>query len=246
MQVKWKARVQVRCHRATIGVCAAVSAAIVIPLRISVLGLIALSPFLELNVAHAQQRSAPSDAWKDVKDLLAVQQKKLQDMEKRATRTLYIGGDVSSPVDKSGFCVRFWERTKRGSLVDIPGPLIIARNRHEKDQVMAKLANYAQSNFNRFQLQAGILSPAKYETVEGRQRSLGPGLWKGSDKQWNALKQKFNASWRRGPILSDFSGPNGVFGAEQSIHLLYLFPYPISGYARPLVISRLLKYPPRA
>ena len=184
---------------------------------------------------EASQSLKPTAApLETVQKLLNFQIKLLKEKQNNAHDVLFFDGD--KPKDKSGYCERFWHALKAQSAFDIPQPAMIAATHQEKERLFETLYNNGKSNFDRYMLQGGKLTPNEYTDIQGQRWELGHTL-KSLPRYLKKLPEEFDKLWQRDTDSHGFFDKNDLLDQNITMHILYLQPYPVAGYVHPLLIT---------
>jgi hypothetical protein len=169
-----------------------------------------------------------------VQNLIKLQTKKLQEMQKHAHDVLFF--NKSTPKNGVGFCGQFWHSLQTQDVFEIPKPTMLAASQQEKEEMFKALQNFAKDNFDRYISQGGKLTPNEYTDAEGRTWRLGP-FAKGKTNNPKDLPAKFEIAWQNNADKHGYFDKDDLFDQNLSTHILYLQTYPIAGYVRPLIVT---------
>jgi hypothetical protein len=200
----------------------------------AVLLLIILMP---IDALTAQSTVPELASLEDLQRLLAYQNTKLKDVKSNAKEVLFFSNGL--PEDKTGYCKNIWDAINEQDSFNIPQPLAFAANDADKQKLFAQVYAHAQSNYKKFISQSGKLSPERYLHEEGATRNLGIPE-KSRAKTLAKLPNDFKTTWQKDKYAYGLVGTGSFrdfFNKADSVSLLYEIPYPVAGYARPLVLT---------
>lgn len=214
-----------------------------------------------LRISHLRDGNGATDyvksptplviqSFEEASGLLESQNQQLKVRQKNARDMLFLKWDGQE--DKTGYCKRFWQALEIQDRFAIPKPLMFASSPEEKQKLFDKVYGYAKSNFNQYLAQNGKLSPDTFTDVEGDIKRLNPYIIndhlnyrKVNDPKY--LPENFNKIWAFNKDTHSFSYNSGLINSfiqkhelidsAISVRLLYLMPYPVSGYTHPLVVT---------
>lgn len=178
----------------------------------------------------------PPASLEEIQQLLDVQINQLKEWQKNARNVLFFESDYLDQPKKigNGLCGQFWDALKAQGSFDIPKPIVLAVSAEEKEKLLASLHAFAKNNFERYVSQDGKLNPDTYTDRYGT-GPLGPFI-KGNFNNPKDLPKKFAAAWQN-KMANGFFDKYDLLDQNLAAHILYMQPYPVAGYVRPLVIS---------
>jgi uncharacterized protein YecT (DUF1311 family) len=191
--------------------------------------------------------------FEETRQLLELQNQQLKARQKKARDVLFLGAGTlpldmkredSDPTLFVGntaipdYCKRIWHSLETQDSFPIPEPQLFASSPAEKKILFDAVYGYARSNYERYMAQGGKLSPETYTELDGRGRTLrlGPDSRDDSENP-KYLPEKFKKNWQFDQYSYGLRNQQRSIIDELSMHLLYLTPYPVQGYVRPLIIT---------
>lgn len=192
--------------------------------------------------------------FEETRQLLELHNQQLKAKQKKARNVLFLGVGTQ-PLDtkredsidptiyvgntaRPDYCKRIWHALGTQDSFTIPEPQLFASNPTEKKILFDAVYGYARSNYERYMAQGGKLSPETYTELDGRGPTwrLGP-YSRGDSENPKYLPEKFKKNWHFDQYSYGLRNLHRSTVDELSTHLLYLTPYPVQGYVRPLVIT---------
>ena len=129
------------------------------------------------------------------------------------------------------YCKRIWQAFNTQPHVIVPMPEQFAQSPADKQVLLDKVKSYANQNFNQFLALKGQLSPNEYTDVLGWTEPLvmSPNL--------ASLPTVFKTEWDSQTQLRSVTGRSqqNLLPENTLSQLLYLTPFPIPGFVRPVV-----------